>query len=77
MGCQIIADSKKIFVRKLFKLSENLRRIGSESDIGVDNDQVVEVDEDLVIEGKQVVDGVVVFRRKRYLEICQRWSKET
>ena len=68
MGCQIVADSKNIFVRKLFKLSENFSRIGTESDIGIDDDQVVKVDEDLVVKWEQVVDGVIVFRWKRYLK---------
>jgi len=68
MGCQIVADSKNIFVRKLFKLSENFSRIRTESDIGIDDDQVVKVDEDLVVKWEQVVDGVIVFRWKRYLK---------
>ena len=67
MGCQIVTDPEKIFIRKLLKLSENFRRIGSESDVGIDHDQVVEVDEDFVVKGEQVVDGVVVFGWKRYL----------
>ena len=67
MGCQIVTDPEKIFIRKLLKLSENFRRIGAESDVGIDDDQVVEVDEDFVVKREQVVDGVVVFGWKRYL----------
>ena len=67
MGCQIVTDPEKIFIRTLLKLSENFRRIGAESDVGIDHYQVVEVDEDFVVKGEQVVDGVVVFGWKRYL----------
>ena len=65
---EIVGDSDQIFVRKIVELSEKFCRICSKSDIGVDDDQPVQVDEDPVVEGQEVVDGVVVLVRKSHLD---------
>ena len=61
---EIVRNADHILRRKIPELAEKFGRVGLESDVGIDHNQLGQVREDPGVEGHQVVDVVVVFSRK-------------